>query len=334
MTPRIRLLSALLSERGILALLVASQLFAFLYSLIISGPFWQSLGLVSLFIHFTSFLSLTILVVIRRFVETRSDLVEAGILILVFVMATALTSWFFPYLFTLLGWIDEAKVEINLWRNIAMCLCIMTIFAHFLAIFTDNIRKVEALSRAELEALQARIRPHFLYNTLNTVAELIHLDPSNAEKSALALADLSRAAMSTQSVVRLDDEIQMCKAYLDLERWRFAERLRDDWILENIIGDERIPALILQPLVENAVSHAVEPNPSGADIKISIHRAGRILTIVIANSYNPTLQPTHQGHGIGLSNIQRRLALYYEPSVDFEVNASEDSFTVSICIPL
>ncbi|PCK32556.1 sensor histidine kinase [Pseudoalteromonas piscicida] len=334
MTPRIRLLSALLSERGILALLVASQLLAFLYALISPVFFWQSLGLASLFIHFTAFFSLAMLAIIRHFVENQSDLAEAGLLILIFVLGTCCTSMAFPYAFTLLGWIDEAKVELDLWRNIAICLCIMTIFAHFLAIYTDNIRKVHALSKAELEALHARIRPHFLYNTLNTVAELVHVDPSAAEKSALALADLSRAAMSVKNIVSLHSEIELCKSYLALEQWRFATRLRVKWNIVNVKGDEMIPTLILQPLLENAVSHGVEPSPTGADIEINISGHQSQLTIVITNSYDPELQSTHQGHGIGLSNIQRRLALYYDQPIDFKAEAREDSFTVYIRLPL
>ncbi|MCO7197746.1 histidine kinase [Pseudoalteromonas sp. OANN1] len=334
MTPRIRLLSALLSERGVLALLVASQILAFLYTLISATTFWQSLGLTSLFIHFTAFLSLAVIAIVRHAVEKRSDLVEAGILISVFVLCTVVTSTAFPYGFTLLGWIDEAKIELSLWRNIAICLCIITLFAHFLAIFTDNIRKVKALSQAELEALHARIRPHFLYNSLNTVAELTHIDPTAAEKSALALADLSRAAMSTQNIVPLESEISLCKAYLALEQWRFAERLRVEWELDNVLGDVLIPALILQPLVENAVSHGVEPNPNGADIRIHIHCSKRTLTVVIFNSYDAKLKPTHQGHGIGISNIRRRLALHYNQPIDFKTEASQDSYTVSFSLPL
>lgn len=334
MTPRIRLLSALLSERGVLALLVASQILAVIYTLISATAFWQPLGLSSLFIHFTAFLSLAVLAIVRHAVEKRSDLVEAGILILIFVLCTTLTSMAFPYGFALLGWVDEATVEVSLWRNIAICLCIMMIFAHFLAIFADNIRKVQALSQAELEALHARIRPHFLYNSLNTVAELTHIDPAAAEKSALALADLSRAAMSTQNIVPLKNEISLCKAYFTLEKWRFAERLRVEWEVNNVSGEELVPALILQPLIENAVSHGVEPNPDGADIRIHIHRSKHTLTVVIFNSYDAKLKPTHQGHGIGISNIRRRLALHYNQPIDFKAEASQDSYTVSFSLPL
>ncbi|MEI5639134.1 MULTISPECIES: sensor histidine kinase [unclassified Pseudoalteromonas] len=334
MATSIRLLSALLNERGVLALLVTSQLLAFIYTLAGNMPFWQSLGLTSLFIHFTAFCALAILSLLKRFCERLPDWQEAILVISVFVSCSAITSLVVPIVFALLGFIDDSSFTLDVGRNMAICIAVITLFVHFLAIYRDNIGNVQALSEAELIALQARIRPHFLYNALNMVAELCHVDSKAAEQAALNLAELSKAAMANKAAVTLNHEIALCQSYIELEKWRFAERLRVTWQVESGLDEQRIPSLILQPLLENAVIHGVEPSPNGADIEVTIAINAAMLCISVKNSFNPELPLAHQGHGIGLDNIRRRLHLQYGQAVDFTAQPQQDSFIVHFKIPL
>ncbi|WP_440053613.1 sensor histidine kinase [Pseudoalteromonas sp. T1lg65] len=334
MTTNSRLLSALLSERGLLAMLVASQILAFIYALIAITPFWQTLGLVSLFIHCTAFSALFPLLLVTKLDTQISDRLSLLLLVISFLITTAITSFVFPAILQNIGIIEAVNFSALVFENLAICLCIVTLFAHFLAIYADNIEQIQRLSQAELDALHARIRPHFLYNALNTVAELAHVDACAAEQSAITLANLSKAALDSSKWVTVDEEIALCKDYIGLEKWRFGTRLQVEWDIRGVTGKEQIPSLILQPLIENAVTHGVEPSTTGAKIRIAIIKHQPFLNIAISNEVNAGGAVVYRGHGMGLSNIKKRLQLHFGGNIDFDVSSEAQSFTVKFSIPI
>jgi two-component system, LytTR family, sensor histidine kinase AlgZ len=190
-----------------------------------------------------------------------------------------------------------------------------------------------AQTEARLAALNARIRPHFLFNSLNAVLSLIRARPQQAEAALESLAELFRAAMRDPGeLVSLADEIALGTQYLDLERLRLGERLQVDWAVTDAPLELPIPPLMLQPLLENAVYHGIEPSPEGGTVHIGIAQRGDELRISIAN---PTVGPLKHatGNHIALANIRERLALYYDLEARLEIDADDDHYEVRIILP-
>ena len=160
--------------------------------------------------------------------------------------------------------------------------------------------------QAELEALQARIRPHFLFNTLNTATALVHHRPEDAERMLLDLADLFRAALAGPRQVGLAEELDLVRRYLEIESHRFGERLRVEWALPAALPQVQVPSLSLQPLVENAIRHGIERAPGGGVVTISISEAHGQLLVQITSPHVAAPAPAHS-HRVGLSATRARI---------------------------
>jgi len=190
-----------------------------------------------------------------------------------------------------------------------------------------------AETTARLAELQSRIRPHFLFNTLNTALALVRLDPEKAEGVLEDLAELFRVAIAdTSESVSLGEEVDLARRYLDIEQIRFGNRLHVSWELDAQAASARVPPLLLQPLVENAVRHGVEPSPEGGVIRVKTKvKLGRAV-LSIANSV-PT-EPSKPGHGMALKNVRERLRLMHDVAAQFEMRQDKDVFRVQIVVPL
>jgi two-component system sensor histidine kinase AlgZ len=185
---------------------------------------------------------------------------------------------------------------------------------------------------AQLVELQSRIRPHFLFNTLNSAIALVRLDPHKAEGLLEDLSELFRVALAdATAVVSLDDEIELARRYLDIEQIRFDGRLRVRWRLDPAAGGAKVPPLLLQPLVENAVRHGVEPNEAGGDVEISTRRLGSEVEICVVNSVGLPAQTS--GHGLALRNVRQRLRLMHDVAARFELKQDASRFSVRIVLP-
>jgi two-component system sensor histidine kinase AlgZ len=191
-----------------------------------------------------------------------------------------------------------------------------------------------ALAEARLQALQARIRPHFLFNSLNAVLALIRRDPRRAERTLEDLAELFRALMSDgRNLVRLADEITLIERYAAIEQLRLGERLRMSWDLDHAPMDAMLPALVLQPLLENAVYHGVEPGTGVGDVLVRIARHGDQVRMRIEN---PWLEPgaeTRNGNHMALDNIRERLMLFFDDEARLETRVEGGRYRVDIQIP-
>jgi two-component system sensor histidine kinase AlgZ len=186
---------------------------------------------------------------------------------------------------------------------------------------------------ARLAELQSRIRPHFLFNTLNTALTLVRLDPARAEGVLEDLAELFRVAISDSSeAVTLAEEVELAQRYLAIEQIRFGNRLVVHWELDPDAGRARVPPLLLQPLVENAVRHGVEPSAEGGVIRVRTRvKLGRAV-LVIANSV-PAVA-SRPGNGMALRNVRERLRLMHDVAAHFETRLDGDVFRVQIVLPL
>jgi two-component system sensor histidine kinase AlgZ len=192
--------------------------------------------------------------------------------------------------------------------------------------------RMPAATAARLAELQARIRPHFLFNTLNSAIALVRVDPRRAEMMLEDLSDLFRHALAEQSEdVSLAEEVMLARRYLDIEQVRFGDRLRIVWSLDPRAAAARVPPLFLQPLVENAVKHGVEPSPGGAEVKISTERRNSSVVIKVTNTV-PAGQG-RQGNGVAQKNVRDRLQLLHDVQGEFRTVLQDGVYQVRMVVP-
>jgi two-component system sensor histidine kinase AlgZ len=197
----------------------------------------------------------------------------------------------------------------------------------------SNVVK-EAQSR--ITALQARIRPHFLFNSMNTIASLTRVDPAAAEQAVEDLADLFRASLSNPGEsITLEQELEIARVYQRMEEQRLGERLSVDWQLNDIPMEIRVPGLTIQPLLENAIYHGIEPLPDGGVVTIVGKAQEEMITITVSNPLadESRLRPS-QGHQIALDNIRQRLELVYGDRARLEIEHAADRFCVLVGFPV
>ncbi len=190
-----------------------------------------------------------------------------------------------------------------------------------------------AIYEARLQALQARIRPHFLFNCINTVLGVVRTDPKRAETALEEMSDLFRMAMAQdRELVPLSQEIELSRRYLDLEHLRLNDRLKVVWQIDGLPNDAMTPPLIMQPLLENAVYHGIEPLAEGGIIDIRGNRVGNEIHLEI---YNPRRESNRYrgGHKLALANIRERLALLFDIEAKYTVESGEDFYHVHIVMP-
>jgi two-component system, LytTR family, sensor histidine kinase AlgZ len=190
-----------------------------------------------------------------------------------------------------------------------------------------------AIAEARLQALQARIRPHFLFNSINAVLSLIRSQPKRAESALEDMADLFRVLMSeNRDLVSLAQEIALCHQYLDLEKLRLEDRLSITWQIDSMPSDAMIPPLIMQPLLENAVYHGIEPLPEGGEIKVHIYTKANELHIKISNPYAPK-NNHHSGNKMAVKNITERLKLHFDLESSVKTSIQNGRYDVHLRIP-
>jgi two-component system sensor histidine kinase AlgZ len=191
-------------------------------------------------------------------------------------------------------------------------------------------------SEARFQALQSRIKPHFLFNYMNTIASLIRHNPSLAEESIEDLADLFRASLQdTQKICTLGDEIALRKRYLRIEQHRLGDRLKSDWKLNGISEDIPLPVLSLQPLLENAIYHGIEPNPDGGTITISgeITKDAIVITILNPLTTQNCQQQKRSGNQLAQDNVRLRLSSYFNQENLLHIEQHANEYKVTIIIP-
>lgn len=227
----------------------------------------------------------------------------------------------------LLGLTDE----FDLWRRIVLSVFVAMFVLAYFRLRAQSLSP--AISGARLQALQTRIRPHFLFNSINAVLGIVRSEPKRAEAALEDMADLFRMAMSdNRELVALQQEVELSRRYLALEQLRLGARLKVDWQIQEMPGDAFIPPLMLQPLLENAVYHGIEPMPEGGEIVIRVYRGGKELHLDV---YNPrqTQGLHHNGNKMALLNIRERLALQFDLEAKYSVETGAGYYRVHIMIP-
>lgn len=247
-------------------------------------------------------------------------------LIAVFAVVLAATAALFPFQ-ALIGGGDGRELAWNL-ACAAFTTAAVAWYFHL-----RNRAFSPAISEARLQALQARIRPHFLFNTLNAVLSLIRRDPKRAEGALEDLAELFRTVMAdNRQLITLRDELSLCKQYLNLEQLRLGDRLRVDWRLDPSAEEALVPPMVLQPLVENAVYHGIEPGIAPGLIEVRIERRNDRLWLQLSNPYHADYQH-RQGNHMALANIRERLRLHFDVEASLNTRIADDRYEIGIAMP-
>lgn len=196
--------------------------------------------------------------------------------------------------------------------------------------------RLPADAGARLAELQSRIRPHFLFNTLNTAISLVRSDPARAEGLLEDLAELFRVALESggSGTTTLAAEIDLAQRYLAIEALRFGERLELQWQLDPAADGARLPPLALQPLLENAVRHGIEPSEAGGTVRVRTRAQLGRAEVIVDNSLPDGASPPNPGHGVALANVRERLRLLHDLDAQFEAGPHNGRWRVRIVVPI
>ena len=220
-------------------------------------------------------------------------------------------------------------------RNLAIGAIVTAAALRYLYVAQQWRLNVESQARARIDALQARIRPHFLYNSMNTIAALTRSDPALAEEAVQDLADLFRANLDERrSLVSLREELESARTYQRIEQLRMGDRLRVKWDVAELPPLALVPALTLQPLLENAIGHGVENLDGGGEVTIEGGSADGMVVLRVRNPLPFDDPRSRTGHGIALENIRERLILVFGPRAMVEAGRDGDEFVVQLRFPV
>jgi two-component system, LytTR family, sensor histidine kinase AlgZ len=218
-------------------------------------------------------------------------------------------------------------------RNLTIGFVVTVLALRYFYVAYEWERNVEMQARARVHALQARIRPHFLFNSMNTIASLTRTDPALAESAVQDLADLFRANLSEKrNTITLAEELEVARIYQRIEELRLGDRLRVDWNISQLPMRAIVPGLLLQPLLENAIYHGVEPQPDGGVVTVTGELAGGLVTVVVRNRVAER-QNDREGNKLALANIRERLSLLYGERALVKAGRFDDEYIVTLRFP-
>ena len=299
--------------------------------------FWDHLAFISMLLQWIGLINAAVLCLARRFLNNcalRFTLLYSYLLMLGVSLLVALGLIQINHLLAL----DTITSPIGsdfLLRVMVVSAVIYAVLLRYFYIQYQWHSQLNSQARAEIQALRARIRPHFLFNSMNTIASLIGFRPDDAEKAIVDLSELFRASLMENNSHTLKDEIGITRSYLDIEKLRLGDRLQINWSLDNSLLDEEIPSLCLQPLAENAIYHGIEPLMSGGTIEITAHQEGETLVMCVTNPVSDRSDMPHKkGNRMAQQNIRQRLELAYGKRADFQTNETKHSYSVQLRIPL
>ena len=324
---------------SVFAVVVLSELFALILTLGAAGAGydpWHHLALTSLFMQWAGLSSAMMLCASRRLLARLSGTAAAvSAYLLLLLLILALSEVAYQITLELRSPQNPSQHLAFLLRNLAIGAIVIALALRYFYIQHQWKQRIRAEAEARLQALQARIRPHFLFNSINTVTSLIHDHPDQAEEALLDLADLFRAGMGEeQRRIPFRDELALTRSYLHMESLRLGERLKVVWQLDAIPPEALMPPLMLQPLVENAVYHGIEPHSRGGTITLDGRLDEEKLVLTLTNPLPPSQAPRKQGNRLALDNIRERLEAHYGPRASLAIEESEQLYCVTLTLPL
>ncbi len=331
------------TSRAALVLILIVELTAFVLTLARQNAqvdFWADLARTSLFLLWIGLTGAGLLCLVNKRLAHLSIAQASGVVFLLIsaVIATVSSCAVLLGRADLVGDMGLAQLFPRdagsfLLRNLSIGLVITALALRYFFVTHEWRRNVEMQATARVHALQARIRPHFLFNSMNTIASLTRSDPVLAEQAVQDLADLFRANLNEQrNVLRLEEELEVAHIYQRIEELRLGERLRVDWKVDALPRDALVPGLLIQPLLENAIYHGIEPRSEGGTVTITGEMNGGLLTIVVRNPVGAP-QKGRGGNQLALANIRERLVLMYGEKALVKSGRFDSEYIVTLRFP-
>lgn len=297
---------------------------------------WSKMGLVSLFVQWVVLTSATVLCNFRPLLMRMSifyaTLTGYGIILSLTLIFSILGEWI--TMLPDMPWNLEQTGNVS--RNLIVAAVMTGIAFRYFFLQHQLRRQEQAELNSRIQALQSRIRPHFLFNSMNIIASLISVDPDTAEEVVEDLSVLFRASLnqSSDQPVLLAEELALCQKYVHIESLRLDERLQVNWHINVDPQTVKIPLLTLQPLLENAIYHGIQPLPEGGVVEVVIDRYDNKLVASISNPLSDAIEAPLQGNRMALDNIRRRLEAIYGASASIVSRKDEAIFNTTISYPL
>jgi two-component system sensor histidine kinase AlgZ len=265
--------------------------------------------------------------------KTRAFLLSF-IILEVTCLVVAELSWQLMWRFGGVSIIDDSHSEFLL-RTFAISSIFIALGMRYLYVSSEWRRSIVLEAQARVSALQALIRPHFLFNSMNTIASLTRTDPRQAEEAVEDLSDLLRASLSsTRDRTSLKEELEVAAIYQRIEKLRLGDRLKVRWNIDQLPMRARIPSLTIQPLIENAIYHGIELLPDGGEVIVTGTRDGRYLQIAVSNPVAPGKARNKDGNKMAMDNIRQRFELAYGSRASVSVDNSNERYTVTLRFPV
>ena len=326
----------------LLVVLLIAQLTAFVLAIAkhLPGegtPLWLDLARISLFLQWIALTSSGVLCWTRgwlaRMTLRHAASVSYGLLLAITLVLSELAYFLSAYTGVGHELLPASHAGFTL-RNLIVCAIVSALLLRYLYVLHQWKRNVRGEARARFEMLQARIRPHFLFNSMNTIAALIRGRPELAERAVEDLADLFRASLAEENVrVPLVEELAIAKQYARIETLRLGERLKLDWQLDSVPQDAVLPRLSLQPLIENAIYHGIEPREGGGTVSVRGSLDKGTVRLEIVNPLPPESTPARPGRRIALENVRERFALAWPGRAGLTAGKDGDEFRVELSFP-
>ena len=326
--------------RAVFFVVLIAELFAFFLALapmdIPATQRWYQLGLISLFVQWCALASCSILCLFRpylaRFSNIKAGIISYVIVLSVIAIITELT-YYFIYARSIELYPESWHLHFFL-RNLAIAAILTGPVLRYFYIQNQWRRNIRAETEARVQALQSRIRPHFLFNSMNTIASLTRSNPEKAEMAVENLADLFRVSLSdARKQVHLEEELELCHRYVEIEQLRLGNRLDVQWDLE-VPDDAMVPALLLQPILENAIYHGIESQTEGGSINIKGSLKDQQIEFIITNSLpdENSIQRQH-GNQLAQENVRERLTALYAHRGTLNITELDGSYQVILQFP-
>jgi two-component system sensor histidine kinase AlgZ len=293
---------------------------------------WETLAITSLFVQWIVLLCAGLLCALRHMLSQLSLALGVIVCFLIILLVTLGSGVFARELFA-----DSIHITLDNWwlvRNQLVAAVLGGIALRYFYMQQQLREREQAELNARLESLRARIRPHFLFNTLNSIASLIKSRPGDAEQAVEDLSELFRASLVEESrQTTVEDELHLCRIYMRIEQLRLGDRLRVDWQVDESLADCAMPMLLLQPLMENAVYHGVASLPDGGTISVQVSEKNHRVRIRVVNPVAVASEIAGGGHQMALDNIQQRLAALYGDAAMFVVKPGASEHQVELSFP-
>ena len=328
--------------RAVLAVVIICELTALVLALArneIALGFWPDLGRTSMFLLWIGLCGAGMLCVLREYLNRQTVPKGSAIVLLLTAALVMLISTVAYWFANAAPWLDDnVMVPRDHWtflvRNVVIALVVTALALRYFYVTHEWRHNVELQAKARVHALQARIRPHFLFNSMNTIAALTRSNPKRAEEAVLDLADLFRANLNEKrNEIRLSEEIEVARTYQRMEQLRLGQRLHVEWKVDALPSDALVPGLMLQPLLENAIYHGVEPRADGGTVIVLGEFAKGMITIVVRNPLPAANLTIREGNRLALANIKERLDLMYGERATVKAGRFDEEYIVTLRFP-